>query len=35
MQAFERWSKHEEMKKYYKILEEWDDIAGGNWENCD
>jgi len=35
MQAFERWSKHKEMKTYLNILEEWDDIAGGDWENCD
>ena len=23
------------MKTYLNILEEWDEIAGGDWENCD
>jgi len=30
--CFKRWSKHEEMQKYAKVLEEWDDIVGDNWE---
>ena len=26
-QAFEKWSKHKEMKKYVSVLEEWDDLV--------
>ena len=35
IQAFERWSIHDDMKKYSKVLEEWDDIVGDDWENPD
>lgn len=35
MQSFERWSKHSEMKNYLNVLEEWDDIVGGDWDSCD
>ena len=35
IQAFERWSRHDDMKKYVKVLEEWDDIVGDDWENPD
>lgn len=28
LQAFERWSNHEEMRKYSRVLEDWDDQMG-------
>ena len=34
IQAFERWSRHDEMTKYREVLEEWDDMVGGeDWES--
>jgi dynein heavy chain len=35
IQAFERWSKHPNMKLYADALEEWDDRVGGDWEAPD
>ena len=33
--AFERFSKHPDMKKYADALEEWDDKIGDNWDPPD
>jgi len=33
IQIFERWSRHKDMDKYTRILEEWDDVAGGENKN--
>ena len=33
--AFERFSKHPDMKKYADALEEWDDRIGDNWDPPD
>jgi dynein heavy chain len=35
IQAFERWSRHDDMTQYFSVLEEWDDMAGDEWENPD
>ena len=35
IQAFERWSKHDDMTQYVSVLEEWDDIVGEDWEHPD
>lgn len=35
IQAFERWSRHDDMTQYVSVLEEWDDIVGEDWENPD
>ena len=35
IQAFERWSRHDDMRKYVRVLEEWDAIVGDDWENAD
>lgn len=32
LQAFERWSKHDELTDYASVLEEWDDMVGDDWE---
>ena len=32
IQAFERWSKHDDMTKYAGVLEEWDDMVGEDWD---
>ena len=31
LEIFERWSKHQELKQYMDVLEEWDEIVGGDW----
>lgn len=31
IQAFERWSRHDEMTPYVSVLEEWDDMVGDDW----
>ena len=42
LKNFERWSRHEELVKYVKVLESWDDKVCDEWEppddpqlNCD
>lgn len=35
IQAFERWSRHDEMTPYVSVLEEWDDMVGDDWEMPD
>jgi dynein heavy chain, axonemal len=35
IQAFERWSRHEDMRKYVNVLEEWDDIVGDDWDRAE
>ena len=35
LQAFERWSKHDEMTPYANVLEEWDDIVAEDWDAPD
>jgi dynein heavy chain len=35
IQAFERWSRHDDMTQYVSVLEEWDDIVGEDFENAD
>jgi dynein heavy chain len=32
IQYFERWSRHDDLKPYVNVLEEWDDIVGDNWD---
>lgn len=31
--SFERWSKHLDLAVYADVLEEWDEVIGGNWED--
>lgn len=33
IQAFERWSRHDDMTRYVSVLEEWDDMVGDDWEH--
>jgi dynein heavy chain len=35
IQAFERWSRHDDMIQYVSVLEEWDDMVGEDWEHPD
>ena len=35
IQAFERWSRHDDMTQYVSVLEEWDDMVGEDWEHPD
>lgn len=35
IQAFERWSRHDDMTQYVSVLEEWDDIVGEDWDHLD
>ncbi|KAL4487471.1 hypothetical protein ABPG72_006991 [Tetrahymena utriculariae] len=35
IQAFERWSRHDDMTIYVSVLEEWDDMVGDDWEHPD
>ena len=38
LELFERWSRHDELLPYAGVLEEWDEIVGGDWDvsetNC-
>eukprot|EP01022_Parablepharisma_sp_SALTPOND_P004470 TRINITY_DN120355_c3_g1_i1.p1 TRINITY_DN120355_c3_g1~~TRINITY_DN120355_c3_g1_i1.p1 ORF type:complete len:4253 (+),score=509.78 TRINITY_DN120355_c3_g1_i1:57-12761(+) len=33
LEKFERWSKHDELLPYANVLEEWDEIIGGDWDS--
>ncbi len=35
IQAYERWSRHDDMTQYVSVLEEWDDMVGEDWEHPD
>jgi dynein heavy chain len=35
IQAFERWSRHDDMTQYVSVLEEWDNIVGEDWDHLD
>ncbi len=32
LETFERWSRHEEMVPYAAVLEDYDDMVGGDWQ---
>lgn len=34
IQAFERWSRHNDMTRYVSVLEEWDDMVADDFEQA-
>jgi len=32
LETFERWSRHDDLLPYASVLEDWDEIVGGDWD---